>query len=94
MQNAGLEVKKYSYYDTTTSSLNFDGLLADMDKAEAGSCFLLHACAHNPTGMDPTMEQWKEISAMMTKKGHFPFFDCAYQGFASGDAPTDAAAIR
>ncbi len=94
MQNAGLEVRKYRYYDTTTSDLDFDGLLEDMEMAPSGSCFLLHACAHNPTGMDPTESQWSEISALLMKKGHFPFFDCAYQGFASGNAPQDAFAIR
>ena len=94
MQNAGLEVRKYTYYDVATSSLNFGKLIEDMKEAPDGSCFLLHACAHNPTGMDPTSEQWKEISSVMKEKRHLPFFDCAYQGFASGDAPTDAAAIR
>lgn len=55
---------------------------------------LLHACAHNPTGMDPTPEQWAEISSLMKKRHLLPFFDCAYQGFASGDASQDAFAIR
>jgi len=55
---------------------------------------MFHACAHNPTGVDPTMEQWKEISAGMKAKGHITFFDSAYQGFASGDAEKDAAAVR
>ena len=59
-----------------------------------GSCILLHACAHNPTGMDPTMDQWKEISNAVMDRNLLPFFDCAYQGFASGDARKDAAAVR
>lgn len=58
------------------------------------SIILLHACAHNPTGVDPTMDQWKELATIMSQKRHFPFFDCAYQGFASGDLARDAAAIR
>ncbi len=58
------------------------------------SVILLHACAHNPTGVDPTREQWKEIAAIMRQKNHFPFFDCAYQGFASGDLAQDAWAVR
>lgn len=58
------------------------------------AAFLLHACAHNPTGCDPTMEEWKQISQAMKAKNHLAFFDCAYQGFASGDAEKDAAAIR
>ena len=59
-----------------------------------GSCILLHACAHNPTGMDPTVDQWKEISNVAKEKNLLPFFDSAYQGFASGDARKDAAAVR
>jgi aspartate aminotransferase len=54
----------------------------------------LHACAHNPTGVDPTPEQWREIAGIMKAKKHFPFFDTAYQGFASGDLDRDAGAIR
>ena len=59
-----------------------------------GSIILLHACAHNPTGVDPTREQWKELSQLIREKKHFPFFDCAYQGFASGDLENDAWAVR
>jgi len=92
--NAGLEVKKYRYYDTATSSLDFGNLMEDIASIPEGSCILLHACAHNPTGMDPTVEQWKAISDIVKEKKLLPFFDCAYQGFASGDARKDAAAIR
>lgn len=56
--------------------------------------FLLHACAHNPTGIDPTKEQWKEISDIMKEKEHFPLFDSAYQGFATGSVDNDAFAVR
>jgi aspartate aminotransferase len=55
---------------------------------------LLHACAHNPTGVDPTHDQWKEISNLFKEKKHFPFFDMAYQGFASGNIDYDAFAPR
>ena len=55
---------------------------------------MLHACAHNPTGVDPTREQWKEIAKVVRARKHFPFFDCAYQGFASGDLENDAWAVR
>ncbi|RKP25637.1 pyridoxal phosphate-dependent transferase, partial [Syncephalis pseudoplumigaleata] len=55
---------------------------------------VLHACAHNPTGVDPTEEQWQQVADVMAAKGHFPFFDCAYQGFATGDVDRDARAIR
>jgi len=69
-------------------------MLGDLSKAPDGSIVLLHACAHNPTGVDPTQEQWKEISQVMKEKKHFSFFDLAYQGFASGDINRDAWAIR
>ena len=94
MQNAGLEVRKYSYYSVETSDLDFDQMVKDIAAMPEGSCILLHACAHNPTGMDPTMEQWKQISDLCKKHKLLPFFDCAYQGFASGNAPQDAAALR
>jgi len=58
------------------------------------SIVLLHACAHNPTGVDPTAAQWKEISDIVHEKKHFPFFDMAYQGFASGSTDRDAFAVR
>jgi aspartate aminotransferase len=91
---SGLEVRKYRYYDTNKSSVDIDGLLKDLSEAPDGCAVLLHACAHNPTGMDPTLEQWSQISKVMLQKKMLPFFDCAYQGFASGNAPQDAAAIR
>jgi aspartate aminotransferase len=59
-----------------------------------GSIVLLHACAHNPTGVDPTEEQWKQISDAVKDGNHYPFFDMAYQGFASGDTNKDAFALR
>jgi aspartate/tyrosine/aromatic aminotransferase len=57
-----MEVVSYKYYDPATRGLNFDGMIDDMKNAPDGSAFLLHACAHNPTGVDPTVEQWKEVS--------------------------------
>ena len=93
-RNSGLEVKKYAYYDFENSELDFANLIADIKKMPQGACILLHVCAHNPTGMDPTIEQWKEISNAVKERGLLPFFDCAYQGFASGDARKDAAPLR
>lgn len=94
MQNSGLKVNTYRYYDKKMQRLDFDGFCEDVEKAPNNSCFLLHACAHNPTGMDPTPKQWDALSSLMLKKGHLPFFDSAYQGFASGSADTDAYSIR
>jgi len=92
--NAGLEVRKYRYYDSTTSSLDFENLKTDIEAMPEQSIVLLHACAHNPTGMDPTLDQWAELSQLIKRKNLLPFFDCAYQGFASGSASQDAAALR
>lgn len=94
IQDAGLEVRKYAYYEPASRGLDFSGLISDLKGAPERSLFLLHACAHNPTGVDPTFEQWQEISEVMKAKNHIAFFDCAYQGFASGDPTRDAAAIR
>jgi len=92
--NSGLDVKKYSYYDAENSDLDFDNMIKDIKQMPEGSCILLHVCAHNPTGMDPTIEQWKAISDACKERSLLPFFDCAYQGFASGDARKDAASLR
>lgn len=62
-----------------SSSSIFVGLLSDVQAAEDESVFLLHACAHNPTGIDPTQDQWAELSKLMKTKKHTAFFDCAYQ---------------
>ncbi|KAI6088741.1 aspartate aminotransferase [Hypoxylon rubiginosum] len=92
--DSGLKVEQYRYYDKKTIGLDFEGMLADIKAAPKGSMFLFHACAHNPTGVDPTQEQWKEISEAVKAQGHFAFFDMAYQGFASGDTDKDAFAVR
>lgn len=93
-RDSGLEVKQYSYYNKETLGLDLEGLLNDIKSAPDQSIILLHACAHNPTGVDPTPEDWKKISDVIKEKGHFPFFDMAYQGFASGDTDRDAFAVR
>jgi len=69
-------------------------MISTISSAPKGSIILLHACAHNPTGVDPTQDQWKQIASVFREKQHFPFFDTAYQGFASGDLAADAWAIR
>lgn len=92
--DCGLEVKQYRYYNKDTIGLDFDGMVEDIKKMPKGSIVLLHACAHNPTGVDPTEAQWKEISDAVKEGGHYPFFDMAYQGFASGDTNKDAFALR
>ncbi|XP_030059457.1 aspartate aminotransferase, mitochondrial [Microcaecilia unicolor] len=93
-RDAGLEVKGYCYYDPKTCGFDFAGALDDISKIPEQSIILFHACAHNPTGVDPRPEQWKELAAVVKKRKLFPFFDMAYQGFASGDINRDAWAVR
>ncbi|WP_288294346.1 amino acid aminotransferase, partial [uncultured Haemophilus sp.] len=82
--SAGLEVREYAYYDAANHSLDFDGLLASLNEAQAGDVVLFHGCCHNPTGIDPTPEQWQELAALSAKNGWLPLFDFAYQGLANG----------
>ncbi|KAH8809060.1 pyridoxal phosphate-dependent transferase [Xylogone sp. PMI_703] len=92
--NVGLPIATYPYFSKSTKGLDFEGMKKGITEAPNRSIILLHACAHNPTGVDPTQEQWKELAALIREKSHFPFFDCAYQGFASGDLARDAWAVR
>ncbi|KAL8738144.1 MAG: hypothetical protein Q9190_008038 [Brigantiaea leucoxantha] len=92
--NVNLPIKPYPYFSPQTKGLDFTGMRSTIEQAPSGSIILLHACAHNPTGVDLTREQWKELSTLIRSKQHFPFFDCAYQGFASGDLEHDAWAVR
>jgi len=88
------EVRKYRYWKKDTRDLDFDGLMEDIGNAPEGAVIVLHACAHNPTGIDPTKDQWIKIADLLEEKKLFPFFDCAYQGFASGDLDKDAWSVR
>lgn len=85
---------EYRYYDPKTVGLDFEGMIADIKAAPSGSFILLHGCAHNPTGIDPTVEQWEKIADVIQEKNHIPFFDVAYQGFASGSLDEDASSVR
>lgn len=87
--------KQYPYYHTATRGLDFDGMLAVLqEEAVENDVVILHACAHNPTGIDPSREQWQQLAQLFTKKKLFAFFDSAYQGFATGDVEADAWAVR
>ena len=92
--NAGLAVRDYRYFHAKTKGLDIDGMLEDLKKATPGSCVLLHTCAHNPTGVDPTLEQWKAIAEVCKERQLYPFFDTAYQGFVSGDLDKDGQGLR
>nr|CAD2188035.1 unnamed protein product [Meloidogyne enterolobii] len=91
---AGMEIKRYRYYDPKTCGFDENGCLEDILAIPKGSVILLHACAHNPTGVDPNPEQWIKISEACKQRQLFCFFDMAYQGFASGDVNRDAHAVR
>lgn len=93
-RHSGLNVKAYRYYEPSNCGFDFKGALEDLSKIPERSIVLLHACAHNPTGVDPKPEQWAEMSTVIKKRNLFPFFDMAYQGFASGDVTKDAFAVR
>ncbi|ORZ18868.1 aspartate aminotransferase [Absidia repens] len=93
-EGVGFQVEEYAYWDPVTKGLDYKGMLDAIQQAPKGSVFILHACAHNPTGVDPTQDQWKGIAEAMRARDHFPFFDCAYQGFASGDLDRDAWSVR
>ncbi|EFA03109.1 aspartate aminotransferase, mitochondrial [Tribolium castaneum] len=93
-KHAGMDVQSYTFYDPKTCGLDFKGALDDINKIPERSIILLHACAHNPTGVDPNLDQWAELSSLIKQRNLFPFFDMAYQGFASGDIDRDAQAVR
>ncbi|KAJ5887604.1 hypothetical protein N7495_007645 [Penicillium taxi] len=91
---AGFAVKEYPYYLATTRNIDIEGMLESLRDAPRGSTIVLQACAHNPTGIDPTQEDWKQIAQVIRERSHFPFIDCAYQGFASGDLLRDSWVCR
>ena len=91
--DAGFEVKKYTYYNAEDRSLNFDGMLASMQQIPAGDIVILHACCHNPSGIDPTLDQWKQIAQVINDKKLLPLMDFAYQGLGRG-LEQDAEGLR
>eukprot|EP00730_Choanoeca_flexa_P020367 TRINITY_DN9952_c0_g1_i2.p1 TRINITY_DN9952_c0_g1~~TRINITY_DN9952_c0_g1_i2.p1 ORF type:complete len:507 (+),score=115.98 TRINITY_DN9952_c0_g1_i2:139-1521(+) len=93
-REAGLKPSYMRYYDESTLGLDFDGLLADLNKASPGTTVVLHACAHNPTGVDPSEEQWQAIAQVCQERRLLTVFDCAYLGFVTGDPDQDAFAMR
>ena len=90
----GVKWEQYRYFNPKTVGLDFEGMKEDISKAPEGSVILLHGCAHNPTGIDPTPSQWAELAQICIEKKHLPWFDVAYQGFATGSLDTDAFAPR
>ncbi len=91
--NAGFKVDTYAYYDADKRGVNFEGMLASLNAAAAGTVVVLHACCHNPTGYDITAAQWDEVVAVVKAKNLTAFLDMAYQGFGHGIAE-DGAVIQ
>ncbi|WP_119355363.1 amino acid aminotransferase [Azohydromonas sediminis] len=91
--HAGFEVETYPYYDAATRGVNFEGMLAALDAAPAGTIVVLHACCHNPTGADLTPAQWRRVVDTVKARGLVAFLDMAYQGFGDGIAE-DGVAVR
>lgn len=83
-ERAGFTVENYPYYDATTHGLDFDKLIAFFNQLPEKSIVVLHACCHNPTGVDPSIEQWQQIANLVKSRGLVPFLDIAYQGFGGG----------
>jgi aspartate/tyrosine/aromatic aminotransferase len=81
---AGVPTKKYPYFNANTNGLAFDECVAAIQRMPAGDVIMLHGCCHNPTGIDPTPEQWKKLADVIYDGGLLPFLDFAYQGFADG----------
>ncbi|KPU82691.1 aromatic amino acid aminotransferase [Psychromonas sp. PRT-SC03] len=92
-KTAGLQVMQYDYYNADTKDIDFDAMIASLQKVDAGDLVLFHGCCHNPTGIDPTLEQWEVLAKLMADLGAIPFFDFAYQGFAKG-IQEDAQGLR
>jgi aromatic-amino-acid transaminase len=92
-EGAGFDVVNYPYYDAPTHGVNIEGMLAALNSYEAGTIVVLHACCHNPTGVDLSTAQWQQIVEVVKARSLVPFLDIAYQGFGDG-IDADAAAVR
>lgn len=90
---AGLQVKTYPYYDYENKCLDFDGMMAALKEVPADDAVLIHACCHNPSGMDLSQDQWQQVADLAGEVGFFPVIDMAYQGFGEG-LEEDARGLR
>ena len=90
---AGVKTGVLPYFDPATNGLAFDAFLAALQKLPAGDAVLLHGCCHNPTGIDPTLDQWRQIAAVLAERKVLPVIDFAYQGFGDG-VDEDARGLR
>ncbi|MAM62099.1 amino acid aminotransferase [Maritimibacter sp. UBA3975] len=88
-----MTMKPYRYFDDETRAVDFSGMMADLDGVRPGDVVILHGCCHNPTGANINLEQWREVTELLSKKGVLPLIDIAYQGFGDG-LEADAAGVR
>jgi aspartate/tyrosine/aromatic aminotransferase len=88
-----MQVGKYAYFDAKTNSLDFAGMKKGLESVAPGDAVLLHACCHNPSGVDPTADEWKEVASVLKSRGAIPVIDFAYQGFGDG-LEEDAVGVR
>lgn len=94
VRETGLIPKEFPYFDPQTKGIAYEELTKCLSLAKQNSIVLLHACAHNPTGVDPTEEQWRGIAKIIKERNLMPFFDNAYQGYASGDLEKDVRSLK
>jgi aromatic-amino-acid transaminase len=92
-ESAGFPVRNYRYYDAFSNGVNRGGMLEDLQNLPTGSIVVLHACCHNPTGVDLAAADWLAVLEVLREREHVPFLDIAYQGFGDG-IEEDAAAVR
>ena len=92
-EGAGFTVNNYAYYDPATRGLAFSAMIAALERLPQGAIVVLHACCHNPTGVDPDAAQWASIIEVVRARSLLPFLDIAYQGFADG-IDEDGAIVR
>merc|ERR1712166_1505435 len=90
----GFDAKAYPYYNAETMSVDFDNMTRVSNTAEEGAFVMFHACSHNPTGFDLSQDQWRSVMELCQKKKLLPYFDMAYQGFATGNLSNDNWAVR
>jgi aspartate aminotransferase len=93
-KNSGLDVQFYRHFKKDTCGFDVEACHQDLRSIPDKSLILFHACGHNPTGIDPTMDEWADLSKICKEKGHYVFMDMAYQGFSTGNLDQDAAALR
>ena len=93
LSSAGVEMRTYPFYDSEKKSIRFEDMLAAIDSAQPGNVILLHGCCHNPTGMDLSQEQWRDVADVIASRQLIPFIDFAYQGFADS-LDSDAFGVR